>query len=156
MSYLRCERTPYAAVGTRPVAVTAVPEPITALLAALAFIGLLPLAISSTKIGGDDIGSPPYFPMARAIIGGLEMEESKRLDYVHHTGTTKILTRTTSMPPKEGMAMGTMISAPLPVDDNTGSKARIVVAEVIMAGRTDQALELGQWHGCSHGSAASR
>jgi HAE1 family hydrophobic/amphiphilic exporter-1 len=31
-------------------------------------LGLLPLAISTTKIGGD---GPSYFPMARAIIGGL-------------------------------------------------------------------------------------
>ena len=38
---------------------------------ATTILGLLPLAISTTKIGGDDIGSPPYFPMARAIIGGL-------------------------------------------------------------------------------------
>lgn len=30
--------------------------------------GLLPLAISTTQVGGD---GPPYFPMARAIIGGL-------------------------------------------------------------------------------------
>jgi len=34
-------------------------------------LGLLPLAISTTKVGGDSIGAPPYFPMARAIIGGL-------------------------------------------------------------------------------------
>jgi HAE1 family hydrophobic/amphiphilic exporter-1 len=31
-------------------------------------LGLLPLAVSTTKIGGD---GPSYFPMARAIIGGL-------------------------------------------------------------------------------------
>lgn len=31
-------------------------------------VGLLPLAISTTQVGGD---GPPYFPMARAIIGGL-------------------------------------------------------------------------------------
>ena len=31
-------------------------------------IGLLPLAVGSTKVGGD---GPPYFPMARAIMGGL-------------------------------------------------------------------------------------
>ena len=30
--------------------------------------GLAPLAVSTTQIGGD---GPPYFPMARAIIGGL-------------------------------------------------------------------------------------
>ncbi len=31
-------------------------------------LGMLPLAISGTQLGG---GGPPYFPMARAIIGGL-------------------------------------------------------------------------------------
>ncbi len=31
-------------------------------------LGLLPLAVGSTQAGGD---GPPYFPMARAIIGGL-------------------------------------------------------------------------------------
>ena len=38
---------------------------------ATTILGLLPLALSATKIGGDEIGAPPYFPMARAIIGGL-------------------------------------------------------------------------------------
>ncbi len=31
-------------------------------------IGLAPLAVGTTQVGGD---GPPYFPMARAIIGGL-------------------------------------------------------------------------------------
>ena len=31
-------------------------------------VGLMPLAVGDTQIGGD---GPPYFPMARAIIGGL-------------------------------------------------------------------------------------
>ena len=31
-------------------------------------LGLIPLALGTTQIGGD---GPPYFPMARAIIGGL-------------------------------------------------------------------------------------
>jgi HAE1 family hydrophobic/amphiphilic exporter-1 len=31
-------------------------------------LGLLPLCIGTTQIGGD---GPPYFPMARAIVGGL-------------------------------------------------------------------------------------
>jgi HAE1 family hydrophobic/amphiphilic exporter-1 len=35
---------------------------------ATTIVGLAPLAISTTQIGGD---GPPYFPMARAIIGGL-------------------------------------------------------------------------------------
>ncbi len=35
---------------------------------ATTIVGLSPLAISTTQIGGD---GPPYFPMARAIIGGL-------------------------------------------------------------------------------------
>jgi HAE1 family hydrophobic/amphiphilic exporter-1 len=35
---------------------------------ATTIVGLAPLAVSATQIGGD---GPPYFPMARAIIGGL-------------------------------------------------------------------------------------
>jgi len=31
-------------------------------------LGLTPLCIGATQIGGD---GPPYFPMARAIVGGL-------------------------------------------------------------------------------------
>ena len=38
---------------------------------ATTILGLLPLAVSATKIGGDEVGAPAYFPMARAIIGGL-------------------------------------------------------------------------------------
>ena len=35
---------------------------------ATTIVGLAPLALSTTQVGGD---GPPYFPMARAIIGGL-------------------------------------------------------------------------------------
>ncbi|NNF15694.1 MAG: efflux RND transporter permease subunit, partial [Gammaproteobacteria bacterium] len=35
---------------------------------ATTILGLLPLAVGSTQVGGD---GPPYYPMARAIIGGL-------------------------------------------------------------------------------------
>ena len=35
---------------------------------ATTIVGLLPLAMGTTQVGGD---GPPYFPMARAIIGGL-------------------------------------------------------------------------------------
>ncbi|MEX0747107.1 MAG: efflux RND transporter permease subunit, partial [Rhodothermales bacterium] len=31
-------------------------------------LGLVPLCIGTTQIGGD---GPPYYPMARAIVGGL-------------------------------------------------------------------------------------
>lgn len=31
-------------------------------------LGMLPLCIGSTQVGGD---GPPYYPMARAIVGGL-------------------------------------------------------------------------------------
>ena len=44
------------------------------------------------------------------------------------------------MPPKEGMAMGTMTSAPRPVEVSTGIRARIVVAVVIMQGLTRRRL----------------
>ena len=50
-------------------------------------------------------------------------------------GTTRTESRTTSMPPKEGIAIGTMTSEPLPVEVSTGMRARIVVAEVIRHGR---------------------
>jgi HAE1 family hydrophobic/amphiphilic exporter-1 len=33
-----------------------------------AILGMVPLCISNTSIGGD---GPPYYPMARAIAGGL-------------------------------------------------------------------------------------
>ncbi len=35
---------------------------------ATTIVGLSPLAIGTTQVGGD---GPPYYPMARAIIGGL-------------------------------------------------------------------------------------
>ena len=35
---------------------------------ATTILGLVPLAVGHTQIGG---GGPPYYPMARAIIGGL-------------------------------------------------------------------------------------
>jgi HAE1 family hydrophobic/amphiphilic exporter-1 len=37
--------------------------------AATTVLNLVPLAILKTSIGGQ--GGPPYFPMARAIVGGL-------------------------------------------------------------------------------------
>ena len=40
------------------------------------------------------------------------------------------------MPPKDGIAIGTMMSAPLPVEVRIGNSASIVVALVIRAGRT--------------------
>ncbi len=41
-----------------------------------------------------------------------------------------------AIPPKDGIAMGTMMSDPLPVDVSTGISAKKVVAVVIMQGRT--------------------
>ena len=41
-----------------------------------------------------------------------------------------------AIPPKDGIAMGTMISDPLPVEVSTGIRAKKVVAVVIMQGRT--------------------
>jgi HAE1 family hydrophobic/amphiphilic exporter-1 len=35
---------------------------------ATTIVGLVPLALGTTQVGGD---GPPYYPMARAIIGGL-------------------------------------------------------------------------------------
>src|SRR5699024_9995032 len=53
-----------------------------------------------------------------------------------NTGTTNMVMDWISMPPKVGMAIGTMISAPLPVEVRTGSKAISAVAVVIAAGLT--------------------
>jgi hypothetical protein len=41
-----------------------------------------------------------------------------------------------AIPPKDGIAMGTIMSEPLPVDVNTGISAKKVVAVVIRQGRT--------------------
>ena len=54
----------------------------------------------------------------------------------YKTGTTSIETRLMAIPPKEGIAIGTIISEPLPVDVKTGIRARKVVAVVIRQGRT--------------------
>ena len=40
-----------------------------------------------------------------------------------------------SIPPKVGMAIGTIMSAPLPVEDSTGKRAIKVEAVVMAAGR---------------------
>jgi hypothetical protein len=54
----------------------------------------------------------------------------------YSTGTVNSVIMATTMPPKVGMAMGIMMSAPRPVSVSTGSRARMVVAVVIKAGRT--------------------
>ena len=41
-----------------------------------------------------------------------------------------------TIPPKEGIAIGSIMSDPFPDEVNTGNKARMVVAVVIMAGFT--------------------
>jgi hydrophobic/amphiphilic exporter-1 (mainly G- bacteria), HAE1 family len=43
----------------RPILMTAI----------VTILSMLPLAVSSTQVGGT--GGPPYYPMARAMIGGL-------------------------------------------------------------------------------------
>jgi PAS domain-containing protein len=45
-------------------------------------------------------------------------------------GTTNIVTTAIAMPPNVGIAMGTMMSEPLPVLVSTGTRARVVVAVV--------------------------
>ena len=40
------------------------------------------------------------------------------------------------MPPKVGIAIGTIMSAPFPVDERTGNSAITATAVVIIAGRT--------------------
>ncbi len=52
---------------------------------ATTILGLLPLAVSATKVGGDEVGAPAYFPMARAIIGGLGFSTLTSLLLVPYT-----------------------------------------------------------------------
>ena len=47
-----------------------------------------------------------------------------------------MVTTLSTIPPNEGMAIGSIMSAPFPVDVKTGSKANMVVAVVIIAGLT--------------------
>ena len=54
----------------------------------------------------------------------------------YRTGTRKIVTTARSIPPNDGIAIGTIMSEPLPVEVRTGISARIVVALVISAGLT--------------------
>jgi len=51
-------------------------------------------------------------------------------------GTMNSVSSAMDIPPNAGIAMGIMMSAPRPVSVSTGSSARIVVADVISAGRT--------------------
>lgn len=53
-----------------------------------------------------------------------------------NTGTTNMVIDWINMPPKVGIAIGTMMSAPFPVEVRTGSRAIRVVAVVMAAGRT--------------------
>ena len=53
----------------------------------------------------------------------------------YSTGTTSIVSISIVIPPKEGIAIGTIISEPRPVEVRTGINARIVVAVVIRQGR---------------------
>ena len=46
------------------------------------------------------------------------------------------------MPPNDGIAIGTITSAPRPVDVRIGTRARIVVAEVIYQAATDGTHQL--------------
>ncbi len=54
----------------------------------------------------------------------------------NNTGTVNIVITLNAIPPNDGIAIGTMIPAPFPVDVTIGNNAKIVVAVVIIAGRT--------------------
>ena len=53
---------------------------------------------------------------------------------LYKTGTTNSVIKATNIPPKLGIAIGIIISLPLPVDVNTGNNANMVVAVVIKQG----------------------
>jgi hypothetical protein len=54
----------------------------------------------------------------------------------YNTGTMSIVSISIVIPPKDGIAIGTIMSLPRPVDVNTGISASIVVAVVINAALT--------------------
>src|SRR5690606_14447525 len=53
-----------------------------------------------------------------------------------NSGTTNMVMDWISIPPNVGIAIGTIISAPLPVEVNTGNRAIQAVAVVVAAGLT--------------------
>jgi hypothetical protein len=64
--------------------------------------------------------------------GRLRHRHSSMVQY--RTGTTGMVMISMAIPPKEGMAIGTMISDPRPVAVNTGISARTAVAVVVRPG----------------------
>ncbi len=53
---------------------------------------------------------------------------------LYSTGTTSIVSTSIVMPPNDGIAIGTLMSAPRPVDVRTGISANMVVAVVMRHG----------------------
>ena len=72
-----------------------------------------------------------------------------------NTGTTNMVIDCISIPPNVGIAIGTMISAPLPVEVSTGSKAIRVVA-VVMATANVAGSFIGTHLALRHGSGFVR
>ena len=64
------------------------------------------------------------------------LDERSSLVRQKRTGTTNMVRSSMSMPPKIGMAIGTIKSDPRPVLVRTGKSANRVVAVVIKQGRT--------------------
>src|SRR5699024_99919 len=54
---------------------------------------------------------------------------------LNNTGTTKRVIKAIIIPPKLGIAIGIIMSLPLPVEVRIGNRASIVVAVVIKQGR---------------------
>ena len=69
--------------------------------------------------------------MLIALFYGLYLDS---LTHLYKTGTTSIVRISIVIPPKTGIAIGTIISEPLPVDVKTGIRANIVVTFVIRHG----------------------
>jgi hypothetical protein len=59
---------------------------------------------------------------------------SRHIDW--NKGTTKTVITWITIPPNMGIAIGIIMSDPLPVDDKTGNSAITATAVVIIAGRT--------------------
>ena len=69
-----------------------------------------------------------YMPLSSLSLTSFKREYS--------TGTTSIVTTSIIIPPTEGIAMGTIMSDPLPIEVRTGINASTVVAVVIRHGLT--------------------
>ena len=76
--------------------------------------------------GGMKAATAYFYPFLRLNTNSLTMQ--------YKTGIINTEIKITNIPPKEGIAIGTMMSEPRPVEVRIGIKASMVVAEAIRHG----------------------